>query len=146
MPEESTVPSDHRRKNAIRQRVRETGETYRQAAWAIDNPDAVAPLVCICPNPMCEHPDCQPALEICQECDYVFGVSPDDPGNGTCPNGCTDYLRSLMNRQLTGRSRCSTGLYPCSVVSDPSRFVAVKPVGMENPVAVDTRFLKPWPS
>jgi hypothetical protein len=58
-------------------------------------------------------------------------------------NGCRRSERAHGPRRFTGRSRCSIGLYPCHALSDPSRSVAVKPVGMENPVAVDTRFLKP---
>lgn len=81
------MPADHFRKAAIRRRMAATGETYGRAAYAIDHP----PAECRGTGPEnCPEPDCCTFdyVSICQDCDYVFGATGDDPGDGSCPNGC----------------------------------------------------------
>jgi hypothetical protein len=83
------MPTDHSRKAAIRARMASAGETYRQAALFVDCP----PVDVTCPGTGpadCPLPDCCSfdTVSVCWGCDYVFGATADDPGDGTCPNGC----------------------------------------------------------
>lgn len=53
-----------------------------------------APEPYVCPGPnACEDLDCFNGcndffVRMCSDCSYTFGATADDPGDGSCPNGC----------------------------------------------------------
>ncbi|WP_159401114.1 hypothetical protein [Streptomyces sp. NRRL B-24484] len=95
------MPADHRRKAEITARMALTGESRRHAAWAVANPELAGYEECAGWGAGCECMECTNApVSMCQECLYVFHDHPFEPEDGSCPNGCTDYLESKSGRRL----------------------------------------------
>lgn len=44
-------------------------------------------------------------VEVADFCLHVFGVEPDDPEDGTCPNGCDTYRGLRARSAVAGRGR-----------------------------------------
>ncbi|MET8816459.1 hypothetical protein ABZW47_31220 [Streptomyces sp. NPDC004549] len=70
-------------------------DTPEYRAWA----GAPRPARYVCPGDgTCEDPDCfhgcnDVAVHMCWDCWHLFGVSDNDPADGSCPNGCGLYAR-----------------------------------------------------
>ncbi|MEU3495302.1 hypothetical protein ABZ747_17675 [Kitasatospora cineracea] len=108
------MPADHRRKAEIAARMAATGESRREAAWAVANPDKV-PVYVECTGwstcPGCLECADDP-VSMCYECSYVFVGHEFEPEDGSCPNGCTDYREARDGRRLNEARLAALGPVP----------------------------------